>query len=58
VDTHPSALLRGLRPRYEKVLHGVALIERIGLDRIRAECMHFGAWLSRLEALPPLTPRD
>jgi hypothetical protein len=54
VDTHPSARLRGLRPRYEKVLHGVALIERIGLDRIRSECAHFGAWLSRLEALAPL----
>ncbi len=31
--THPSARLRVLRPGYDKVLHGVALIERIGLTR-------------------------
>lgn len=52
--THPSARLQELRPRYIKPLHGVALVERIGLDRIRAECAHFDAWLSRLEALAPL----
>jgi hypothetical protein len=55
--THPSARLQGLRPSYIKTLHGVALIERIGLDRIRTECAHFDAWLSRLEALEPLSPR-
>ena len=53
-ETHPSARLQGFRPRYIKPLHGVALIERIGLDRIRAECAHFDVWLSRLEALVPL----
>jgi hypothetical protein len=52
--THPSARLQEFRPRYIKPLHGVALIERIGLDRIRAECTHFDIWLSRLEALMPL----
>jgi hypothetical protein len=56
-ETHASARLRGLRPSYIKTLHGVTLIVRIGLDRIRAECSHFGAWLSRLEALEPLSPR-
>jgi Domain of unknown function (DUF4276) len=55
-ETHPSARLRVLRPSYDKVLHGVALAERIGLDRIRAECAHFAAWMSRLEALEPLVP--
>jgi hypothetical protein len=54
VETHPSARLRVLRPSYEKVLHGVAVIERIGLARIRSECAHFDAWLKRLEALQPL----
>lgn len=54
-ETHPSArLLAALRPRYEKVLHGSPLAKRIGIRRIRAECAHFGAWLSRIETLPPL----
>jgi hypothetical protein len=53
-QTHPSARLKALRPRYEKVLHGPATAARIGLDRICAECMHFAAWVKRLETLPPL----
>lgn len=54
-DTHPSARLQGLlRPRYNKVRHGVAVSRRIGLSRIRAECNHFGKWIARMEALPPL----
>lgn len=54
-DTHPSARLqRLLRPRYNKVRHGVAVSSRIGLDRIRAECHHFDKWLARLESLQPL----
>lgn len=54
-DTHPSARLENrLRPRYRKPLHGSALAARIGLDHIRARCVHFSAWLSRIEALQPL----
>lgn len=54
-ETHPSArLTRLLRPRYEKVLHGTAIAARIGLDRIRSECVHFTNWLDRIENLPPL----
>ena len=49
-NTHPSARLLQL-PGYRKVQHGLAVSARIGLDRIRAECRHFGAWLSRIETL-------
>ena len=52
-DTHPSALLERL-DGYHKVRHGSALAARIGLDRIRHQCHHFAAWLSRLESLPAL----
>ena len=54
-DTHPSArLARLLRPRYNKVRHGTAVSAKIGIDRIRAECRRFDAWLARIEALPEL----
>ena len=54
-DTHPSARLRQvLGASYQKVLHGVAVSAQIGLEHIRAECHHFGRWLTRLEELPPL----
>ena len=51
--THPSARLREL-PRYRKAQHGPAIAGRIGLDRIREECRHFGNWLSRIESLSTL----
>lgn len=54
-ETHPSARLqRLLRPRYNKVRHGVSVSARIGLDRMCAECHHFGTWLARLKVLRPL----
>ena len=49
-NTHPAARLLEL-PGYRKVRHGVAVAARIGLERIREECRHFAAWLSRIEAL-------
>lgn len=55
-ETHPSARLKQLRPRYNKVRHGMAVSGRIGIDRIRRECKHFDAWLTHMENLPPLQP--
>ena len=50
--THPSARLKYLsHPPYNKVVHGVAIARRIGLERIRAECRHFNEWLTRVESL-------
>ena len=52
-NTHPSARLRPLQG-YRKVLHGAAVTQRIGLRGIRAQCHHFGRWVSRMEGLPTL----
>jgi hypothetical protein len=46
----PSKRIEALFPAYKKNLHGPAAAGRIGLDRIRAECPHFSAWLSKLES--------
>jgi hypothetical protein len=54
-DTHPSARLENLpHPRYRKRLHGSRIATAIGLARIRSECHHFDAWLTRIESLQPL----
>lgn len=54
-NTHPSARLRTLlRGKYRKVLHGKAVATRIGVECMRVECRHFGAWLERIERLAPL----
>lgn len=53
--THPSARLESaLHPPYQKVLHGVSITRRIGLTRMRQECLHFASWVTKLETLPPL----
>lgn len=53
--THPAARLSVLRaPAYRKRLHGPRAALKIGLERIAAECAHFGAWLTHVRALAPL----
>ncbi|MEN8133855.1 MAG: DUF4276 family protein [Pseudomonadota bacterium] len=43
------SLLR-IFPGYKKRLHGPLALERMGLNRIREECLHFDMWLSKLDA--------
>ena len=50
-ETAPSKRIARAIPRYDKRLHGPILAEEIGLDRIRAECPRFDAWVRRLESL-------
>jgi len=52
-NTHPSARLKRL-PGYKKAANGILVAEAIGLGKIRSECQHFNAWLSRIENLKPL----
>jgi len=52
-ETAPSKLILHLNGRYNKVLDGPDTAELVGIDTIRARCLHFHAWLTRLEALVP-----
>jgi hypothetical protein len=51
-NTSPSHRLERLwRPsRYAKTADGVAILQRIGIPRMRATCPHFDSWLRKLEA--------
>ena len=53
INDGPSARLERLAG-YHEVRHGTARAGRIGLGRIREECRHFAAWLTRLESLSAL----
>lgn len=59
-ETAPSkrliSVMRGAGKIYDKVVHGFLAFEDIGLDKVRAECLHFDGWLRRLEALAPRSP--
>ncbi len=51
-DTHPSVRLQNLlHPSYKKVIHGIEISTKIGIDRMRSECQHFDRWLKRIENL-------
>ncbi len=50
-ETAPSKRICKEFPRYEKVFHGAAIANRIGIDLMRRECPHFNEWLTRIEQL-------
>lgn len=52
-ETKPAAHLeRNLsNPGYRKRLHGPDAAEKIGLEKIQAECAFFAAWLAKIRAL-------
>lgn len=50
-DSAPSKRIQNLIPRYPKVAAGALLAARIGLEKIRAECPGFAAWVARLHSL-------
>lgn len=51
--TAPSRRIVERIPEYagRKASAGPSVAEKIGLDKLRASCRHFGEWLSRLETL-------
>ena len=49
--TTPSKRIFQAVPRYKKVTQGTGVAVEIGLEKMRAACPRFGAWLARLEAL-------
>jgi hypothetical protein len=53
-DSHqsaPSKRIKGLNRGYDKVLQGVLISQKIGLNTMRAQCPHFNGWIEKLEAL-------
>lgn len=47
---NPAARIEAIFPTYRKPLHGPTATQRIGLQLIREQCLHFNRWLARLEA--------
>ncbi|HEX3628739.1 MAG TPA: DUF4276 family protein [Verrucomicrobiae bacterium] len=51
--TAPSKRVLQIIPTYQKPFLGPLAALEIGLERMRQECPHFDAWLTRLEQVPP-----
>lgn len=50
-QTAPSKRIGRLRRGFKKTTDGIAIANTIGIDKMRAQCPVFSAWLNRLEAL-------
>lgn len=46
---NPASRIKTIFPTYRKTLHGPAALKKIGLPRVRRQCPHFHAWVTRLE---------
>jgi hypothetical protein len=53
-ESAPSKRVLSLYPFYRKVIEGTLAARAVGVQKMRQECVHFGDWLRRLEALPDL----
>lgn len=53
IDTSPSHRIEKIfnKPKYNKMIHGIKIIQATGLDNIRAKCRHFNEWCVKLETL-------
>ena len=51
-NTAPSKRVAGIYPKYNKVIEGTLAAQKIGIDRMLAECPHFRNWINKLSALP------
>jgi len=49
--THPKARLKQLIRSYKETADGPTILEKIGLETVRASCPHFDHWLKKLESL-------
>ncbi len=50
-NTAPSKRILYAVPSYNKVAEGVLIASDIGLDRMRTACLHFNAWITKMETL-------
>ena len=50
-DDPPSKRILSIFPDYDKTGDGPILAAEIGLSAMRGRCAHFGAWLTKLEAI-------
>lgn len=49
-ETHPAKRLKNMFKAYGKTTDGIALAERIGIEKMLSACPHFAAWISNLVA--------
>ena len=49
-DQFPSKRIKRIFPKFNKITHGVSVLERMGVDVIRQSCPRFNWWVEQLLA--------
>ena len=49
-ETAPSRRILGQVPDYSKIRDGVEIAQRIGIEKMTEECIHFRQWIEKLTA--------
>jgi len=50
-ETAPSKRIKGVCPQYNKIVDGIQIAKRIGIEKMIRECCHFGEWIDRLRGI-------
>lgn len=50
-STAPSKRILECIPEYDKIDGGITILEKIGIEKLQKECMHFSCWIDKLEQL-------
>ena len=50
-NSHPSARIKAIWPRFKKTTDGVGILEQVPWEELCAACPHFGDWIRKLKAL-------
>lgn len=48
-DTAPSMRLKKLIPGYNKVIHGIEIIQEVGMMNLLAKCPRFNTWIANIK---------
>ena len=48
-EKKPSARIENIYPSYKKIIDGITIAKKIGIENIRKECPHFEEWLKNIE---------
>ncbi len=48
-ETAPSRRIKGVCPQYDKIIDGIQIARRIGIEKMIKECQHFASWIEKLK---------
>ncbi len=48
-ETAPSRRIKRVCPQYDKIVDGIQIARRIGIEKMLSECQHFASWIEHMK---------